>query len=314
LVVGPVSVGVADGIKASRPEASGELAAAVELSLLDGVAIVSAWLSCEASKLVAVVDLSLRSSDWKSTCWVHLAENAWEGSVPVSLSGLSETIVKVVVGGASSVRNVVPAINRSRGTLVVDEVARVDRASRSVEASLVSEANTSGSVDNASSSVWVTVVLSARSEVRRWLLASLESVYLSSAVGEGDSGSEKDVGNVVAVALFSDRITIVDNAKVCSLRTVGCSNLGGDVSEDWITIVGEAGVVRSWERESVVLASIGSAASVCRANVVVIAVGRVVCMDAPQADWVRVRPSGVAVAVVAKVSVVAIHVAGCSTV
>jgi hypothetical protein len=59
LVVGPVSVGVADGVKASRPEASGELAAAVELSLLDGVAIVSAWLSCEASELVAVVDLSL---------------------------------------------------------------------------------------------------------------------------------------------------------------------------------------------------------------------------------------------------------------
>jgi hypothetical protein len=37
-------------------------------------------------------------------------------------------------------------------------------------------------------------------------------------------------------------------------------------------------------------------------------------MDAPQADWIRVRPSGVAIAVVAKVSVVAIHVAGCSTV
>jgi hypothetical protein len=100
----------------------------------------------------------------------------------------------------------------------------------------------------------------------------------------------------------SSHVAVWDKAKV----GVRGGELGGDVSVVDVAVVPNASVVRSWERESVVLTSRRRAARVCRANVVVIAVGRVVCMDAPQAGWVRVRPGGVAVAVVAKVSVAAV--------
>jgi hypothetical protein len=109
----------------------------------------------------------------------------------------------------------------------------------------------------------------------------LDGVGLSCAVSVSYRCSKKNVGDVVGDTLVESCVTIVDDAQVCSiLRTVGCSNLCCDVSLNRITRITETFIAGSKKREDFVGTSSRIATRISSTNVVIIAVGRVVGMDA----------------------------------